>query len=198
MDLELPDPARVLEQRLAAIRLLRDCAPRPGAIAREARIEVVVDKAGLDVRVITVPANSEVADCVKAEVARHLAQFGAGTWNLRSRHAITIEPRFTVARLTASLELAVPSYVTRCYPATNAPARVTIVASAKVDDPAFTIELDAGDATFKTCVRELLQTYLRTAYGSVRTVGATKEPYFRIDASVSATVTVDVKPPEKR
>jgi hypothetical protein len=115
-------------------------------------------------------------------------------WNLRSSRTRPVPIRLVEDRFRQSLEYAAPDYAKRCAPA-GLGKKLTITASAKLGDTDLAIALDAGDASFQTCVRDLLRKYLHDNYGGYRTkADGSPEPYFRADAAVHATVTVEPKP----
>jgi hypothetical protein len=190
----LDPPAKLFAQQMDHIVVSPDCSPRPGALAREATIEITSNQKALTVKVTTSPSNAEVETCLVKQLVWYFGQFGAGNWTLHGQRTRSIPTRITDERFKHSIEYAGRDYAKRCAPA-GLGQKLTITASARVDDPNFTIALDAGDATFKSCVSDLLLKYLRNVYSGLRTKpDGSLEPYFRIDANVHTRVTVEPAP----
>ena len=175
--LVLKDPDALFEAQLDTLRVDRDCAIGPGELARWATIDATSNANVFDLKVTTEPANEEITACIAKDARARMAAFDVGIWDLHGTRYLEIPRVVSPDKLKGSLALAVPSYAARCSP--EAPKHVRVTVSAKVDAPRFTIAVEDGTTEFRICVRDLLQTYLRTAY-AVR-------GYFRIDADVQAT-----------
>lgn len=201
MTLRMPEPQALLDREMPYLRVPVECSPRPGALSREAMIDVRSDREGLAIRVTTTPANLEVEACIEAETAYRLREFDAGVWSLRARTAaaLPVAPRFSDRSLATALELAADTYATRCYPAdaAAAPAETTVTVTTRVDDPHANVTVAGGDAAFQACVRTWMLDYLRRTHQVTREVGGKHQSYFRVDAAARARVTVPVKPPDR-
>jgi hypothetical protein len=192
--LELTPIATLFEKAIDYADVAHHCAPRPGPIAREAVIEIASGKEALTIKVTTTPSNAEIEECVVKDLMKRYAdQFGPGVWSLHSTRTRPVPIKFSDEQLRKSLEYAGPQYMKDCAPA-GLGRKLTITASAKIGDVDLAIALDGGDAPFKICVRDKLSKYLKTAYGGYRIKpDDTAEPYFRVDATVRVTVTVEAE-----
>ncbi len=189
-------PQRILEDRVARIRLGShdtSCTPRPGALVREARFEVRVGGDGVEADVTTEPANDEVAACLADHLRRGLRHFGPGAWRLRVRGERRITPRVSSKWFHARLQNVADNAALACRTSDDA-FKVNVSGFGRVDDPQFTLEVESDDDALVACMGSEMQDDLRRALGvPLEKPDGTVERYTRVDAAVTASVTVEVR-----
>jgi hypothetical protein len=187
MAVKVPAIQQLFERAFEEVRSYTNCMPRPGTIPRRAAYKVGSTNEGMTVAIATSPSNTEIDRCLEAEVRQRLGGFAKGAWMLaiERTHPVT---SYAVRNFTPqNLHNYASGAITACYPAKGAPKTVTVAVTAKPDDAAFSITVDAKERAFKACIVDKLQTELREAFSVSR---ADSEPYFRIDTALRVTATV--------
>lgn len=170
-----------------------DCLPQPGIVPKRATYRVTSSVERLTVDISTSPRNEAVEKCLENETFERMQRsgFGAGSWTLAVTRTQALTS-FAAGNFTPqNLHTYASGAITACYPEHGAPARITVFATARVDDPAFAISLDAKDPAFVACVKEKLGARLREVF----TVNRAGERYFRIDADLKTTAIVKAMSP---
>lgn len=193
IDLSFTPPQKQLENGLA--KLFPSCTPRPGALAREATIEITSTREAMTVRAKSKPTNALVEDCLVKEVKGKLAEFGPGEWKLYTKQRLALAPRVQLS--PESLRSYATTHATECMPSPEKGARSTVTVTANPDDPAFTI-VATGSPELATCMSEALNKSLMAAFRSSYNNGEKWIGYFRIDARVKTSVTIELESREAR
>ncbi len=188
IDLKLPSPQAQLERRIAT--WTPSCTPRPGAISREATIDVASTTKALAIEVTTSPRNALVERCLKEQATSQFRDFAAGAWKLHAVKKIALPPH--VRLVPENVKFYAREVATACNPTPAPRARSTISITAKPDDPAFTITA-TGSPDFSICVSDALNAKLREQYRVAYMDGEKRLELFRIDAPVKVSVTIDLE-----
>lgn len=196
IDVPIPSPQAQLDKQLAAWNPDARCWPRPGELARQAKVELVSSAAGLVAHVATQPQNDEVARCLKREAADHFRDFGAGAWSLRAARTLTLTPRLT--RLRDDIMRYGTEDVPDCEPTPKKNATAKIAVIARIGDDKLDIAVE-GAEPFASCLRDKLQRRLIASYSVNRLLkSGAEEKYFRVDADVSSTVKIHLETKAER
>ena len=194
LDLSFTPPQKMLEKKLADW-YPSECSPRPGAIVREATIEITSTREAMTVRGISSPANALVDDCLVREAKQHFAELGAGAWRLHAKQRIVIRPRVVIS--PDNLRAYAVTHATDCLPTPEKGATSTITVTAKPEDRQFTI-VATGSPDFAACMSDALNKSLSSAYRGNYSDGTKWIEYFRIDAPVNTSVTIELESREDR
>ncbi len=186
LDLSFTSPQKLLEKKLADW-YPSGCSPRPGAIAREATVEITSTREAMTVRGTSSPANALVDDCLVQEAKRHFAEHGAGEWKLHAKRRIVIPTRVVLD--PDSLRSYAMNHATDCLPTPEKGATSTITVTANPEDRQFTI-VATGSPEFAACMSDALNKSLSSAYRANYNDGTKWIDYFRIDARVNTSVTI--------
>lgn len=193
IDLSLPSPQEQLERRIATWKSY--CNPRPGALAREATVQVWSTKDVLAFDIATSPANPLVENCMKEAASRTFRDFAPGPWNLYAKKTIALEPH---VRFDArAFESHVGRAATECNPSPAPRAKSTITMTAKPNDPRFTI-MATGSPAFSTCMSDRLNARFLDAFRIRYVFDGRQFELFRIDTDVNMSVTIEIEPAASR
>jgi hypothetical protein len=189
MSVTPPSIQKLFEAAFASgVPTYSECLPQPGIVPKRATYKLTSSAARLEVDVVTSPVNAVVEECLESTTFEHMqrAGFGAGSWTLALTRTQALTS-FAAGNLTPqNLHTYATEAITACYPEHGAPSRVTVFVSARIDDPGFSISLDAKDAEFVACAKEKLGARLREVF----TVNRDKQRYFRIDGDLKVTAIV--------
>jgi hypothetical protein len=189
--IELRSPQQLLDKAITErIGYGPDCTPRPGAVPKQATIDIASKQDSLEIRVTTSPENAEVNACIADYLRPRLRNFSR---HINWRKTIALSPRVTSRSVGDVLRATASHYATDCYTA-EAPARVAVTAKARRDDREIAISIAGANERFSTCVAGKLQRQLRSRL-SVPRDGAR---YFRIDTNVDASVSFPLELPSTR
>lgn len=193
IDLDLRTPQQQLEKMLASWKL--SCSPRPGAISREATIDVTGTREGLAIKTSSTPSNPLVDACVMEAGKREFAMFGGGAWKLHATSRIKLSPRVQLA--PDELKFYATDEATNCVPNPARKQRSTVTVKAKTEDKQFSINA-TGSPDLATCLIAALNKRLEQNFRSSYMDGETRVEMFRIDADVNTSVTIELESQESR
>lgn len=188
IDLSFTPPQKLLEQRLA--NWYPTCSPRPGAIPREANIEITSSRESFTVRAKTTPSNALVESCLVKQGMQAFAEFGAGVWKLHTAKRVVIPPNVVVP--PENLKMYAMHQATECQPVPAKGATSTITVTAKPDDRELTITA-TGSPEFSACMSEALNKTLSGSFRAHYDDGGKQVQYFRVDANVNTSVTITLE-----
>lgn len=189
MTFALRTPNQILDRRMREqIGIPPECAPRPGALSRQADVSLVSEDGQLAIHVTTSPSNAAINTCITDYLAPKLAPF---KWipDLAWKHRYTLR-RMESGVVRSAIAQHAPGIATDCLSAEAPATELTIHATAAVDDKRLSLTTSAPNEAFSTCVVDKLQPTLRRVMSN--------GSYFRIDNTIDATATFTIETKAER
>ena len=189
LEVQVKSPQRMLQNSLAAVVLgggYSQCIPTPGATPEYAAVEVSVTQRSRSVRVRTYPRNVPAANCLAAFVHGRLRDYAPGDWNLRASAVLPVAPLVSDAWLARSIDSLTVNAAAHCMAELELSdaAPVTVEVRARLDAPAYEVEVRGDAPELAACIEGKLAQSLREVTNRDR--GA-QGLFFRIDGDATAS-----------